>query len=123
MADKNQLRRTTSLSNTRLLSEEEVNRVRDKFAEDADFVYEEAIARHVSDMKFNFLEEHYFYKYPHLFLDFVCVVCFRQHYGLAVEPHFVLPPGCCLCLLDDCLPARSYANLDGRWLPNHKTLS
>ncbi len=123
MVDKTPMRRTTSLSNTRLLSEEEINRVRDKFAEDADFVYEEAIARHVSDLNFTFLEEHYFYKYSNLLLDFVCVVCFRQHYGLAVEPHFVLPPGCYLCLLDDCLPAWSYANLVGRWFPTCKTLS
>lgn len=58
MEDKNSKRIKGSLSNTRLLSEEEINRVRDKFAEDVDFVYEEAIARHVSDMKFTFLEEH-----------------------------------------------------------------
>lgn len=39
-------KRTMSISNNRILSEEEVARVREKFYEDIDFVYEEAIARH-----------------------------------------------------------------------------
>lgn len=39
-------RKPSSLSNTRLLSEQDVNRVKDKFDEDVEFVYEEAIARH-----------------------------------------------------------------------------
>jgi hypothetical protein len=33
---------------SRILSEEEINRVRDKFFEEIDYVHEEAIARHVS---------------------------------------------------------------------------
>ena len=37
-----------SLTNTRILSEEEINLVRKKFVEDTDFVYEDAINRHVS---------------------------------------------------------------------------
>lgn len=42
------------------MSEEEINKVRDKFLEDVEFSYEEAIARHVSHhLKSNiFLEKH-----------------------------------------------------------------
>ena len=41
-------RQTSTISNSRVLSEEDINRVKDKFLEDANFSYEEAIARHVS---------------------------------------------------------------------------
>lgn len=47
------LARRSSLSHNRILSEEEINRVRDKFLEDIDFSYEEAIARHVSDFHYS----------------------------------------------------------------------
>lgn len=40
--------RTSTISNSKILSEEEINKVRTKFLEDIDFAYEEAIARHVS---------------------------------------------------------------------------
>jgi hypothetical protein len=117
------MKRTSSLSNTRLLTEEEINRVRDKFAEDIDFVYEEAIARHVSELNCIFLEEYYFHEHPNLLLDFVCLVCFGQHYELSFKSHFVLPTGCSLCLLDDCLSAWSFADPDGSWLPSRKASS
>ncbi len=39
-----------SLAYSRLLSEEDLNRVRDKFHEDIDFVLEDAIRKHVSHM-------------------------------------------------------------------------
>lgn len=117
------MKRTSSLSNTRLLTEEEINRVRDKFAEDIDFVYEEAIARHVSELNCIFLEEYYFHEYPNLLLDFVCLVCFGQHYELSFKSHFVLPTGCSLCLLYDCLSAWSFADPYGSWLPSCKASS
>ena len=52
--------RLSTISNSKILSEEEINKVRDKFLEDVDFSYEEAIARHVSkNSRSNIcLEEH-----------------------------------------------------------------
>jgi len=105
------------------MTEEEINRVRDKFAEDVDFVYEEAIARHVSNLRLICLEKHYFYKHPDLLLDFVRLVRLRQHHGLPVQPHFVLPPGINLRLPRNCLPTWPLADLDGRRLPSGKTIS
>jgi hypothetical protein len=48
-------RRVSSIASGRILSEEEINRVRDKFFEEIDFVHEEAIARHVSSLLINTL--------------------------------------------------------------------
>jgi hypothetical protein len=44
------IKRSSTISNSKILSEEEINKVRDKFLEDIDFSYEEAIARHVSKL-------------------------------------------------------------------------
>ena len=38
-----------SIQYTRLLSESDINKVRDKFNEDIDFVLEDAIRKHVSN--------------------------------------------------------------------------
>lgn len=44
------IKRSSTITNSKILSEEEINKVRDKFLEDIDFSYEEAIARHVSKL-------------------------------------------------------------------------
>jgi len=113
----------SSLSNKRILTEEEINRVRDKFSEDVDFVYEEAIARHVSILRLICLEKHCYCKHPDLLLDFVCLVRLRQHHGLPFQPHFVLPPGINLRLPRNCLPTWPLADLDERRLPSGKKSS
>lgn len=113
----------SSLSNKRILTEEDINRVRDKFAEDVDFVYEEAIARHVSNLCPTCLEKHYYNKYTDLLLDIVCLVRLRQHLRLFIKSYFVLPPGTNLLLSRDCLLAWHLADLNGRWLPISKTSS
>ena len=40
------LQRSNTVMYARLLSEQDINRVKDKFAEDIDFVLEEAIRKH-----------------------------------------------------------------------------
>jgi len=44
--------RISTISNSKILSEEEINKVKVKFLEDIEFAYEEAIQRHVSKICF-----------------------------------------------------------------------
>ncbi len=67
--------------------------MKDKFFEDIDYSYEEAIARHVSfqTKSYIFLEKHQSDQCPYLDLRPTSLVRFRQCDGLAIEPNPLLP--------------------------------
>ena len=83
-----------SLSNNRTLTEEEIQRVKDRFYEEIDLVYEDAIARHVSfllQLIICFIAQHRNRRCTHLVVGTPGLVCFRQCARLACIPHLVLP--------------------------------
>ena len=67
--------------------------MKDKFLEDIDYSYEEAIARHVSlkTRSYIFLEKHQSDQRSYLDLCLTSLVRFRQRDGLALEPNSLLP--------------------------------
>ena len=113
-------KRTMSISNNRILSEEEVARVREKFYEDIDFVYEEAIARHVSHstnlLNFAssmFLEKRFQQQRAHLVVGCSHLVRLRQHYRVVLVADPVLPSRAHHRSPFHGLPARPDAHPDG----------
>lgn len=70
-----------SIMYVKLLSEQEINRVKDKFNEDTDNVLEEAIRKHVSvlfyDLTFVCLAQCFLRKCPNVVLRIICVLCIR----------------------------------------------
>jgi len=83
------------MANTRVLSEEEVQQVNQKFLEDIEFSYEEALQRHVSHFPETnyFLAQHRNDLYPCLDVHFAGLVRIRQRHGMALEPNSLLPAG------------------------------
>ena len=70
-----------SLMYVKLLSEQEINRVKDKFNEDTDNVLEEAIRKHVSiyfcDLTYVCLAQCFVRKCSNVVLRIICVLCIR----------------------------------------------